>query len=67
MSNYSHILVIVSYEHIKNNYLHLINLSLLKFILELTLIFLLMSPWSGDIKFWSGIYGWQQIIEMNYI
>lgn len=39
----------VSYEHIKNNYLHPINLSLVKFILVITLIFLLMSPSSGQI------------------
>ena len=49
MSKCFHILVMVSYEHIKNNYLHLINLSLVKFILVLTVIFLLMSPTFGQI------------------
>lgn len=49
MSKFCHILVMVSYEHIKNNYLHLINLPLVKFILVLTLIFLLMSPSFGQI------------------
>lgn len=48
MSKYSHILVMVSYEHIKNNYHHLINPSLVKFILVLTLIFLLVSPSFGQ-------------------